>query len=311
MRGNLSQVFVRQLACSVLYVGLSIALPASWASELPKVHSIVFPRFEVSNETRFPPYVELLKAALDRTAAKYGPYQLRPSPLPMNQERSIRELQQGKVDVFWTAATDERERLLLPVRIPIEKGLLSYRVALIAKDHQPVIDQVRTLAGLRKLVIGQGIGWMDTDVYRYNGINVAVANYNSLFEMLSRGRVDLFPRGVGEVFDEYRVFSKSNPGLAIEKNLLIYYPWPYYFFFNRETGRQLAKRVEEGLRMMIRDGSYDRWFQRHYEAAIRRANLPGRRLIRLKNPLLPKNTPLDDPSLWFSPATTHFKEQAY
>jgi hypothetical protein len=29
--------------------------------------------------------------------------------------------------------------------------------------------------------------------------------------------------------------------------------------------------------------------------------LKHRRIIRLENPLLPKDTPLDDPSLWFDP----------
>ncbi|MBI3144741.1 MAG: transporter substrate-binding domain-containing protein [Pseudogulbenkiania sp.] len=271
------------------------------------VHYVIYPHFEEFNETRFPPYIELLRQALDRTTAKYGPYKLKPSKLPMNASRSIRELQSGTIDVLWTSTTEERERVLLPVRIPIEKGLLSYRVALISLDRQPAIDRVQTLADLRKLTIGQGIGWGDIDVYRYNGIKVTEANYSSLFVMVSSGRFDLFPRGVGEVFDEYDTYSGSNPELAIEKNLALYYPWPYYFFFNRKTGQHLAKRVEDGLRMMIRDGSFDAWFQKHYAAAIRRANLVRRRIIRLENPLLPKDTPLDDASLWFSPATTHAK----
>ncbi|MBI3146437.1 MAG: amino acid ABC transporter substrate-binding protein, partial [Pseudogulbenkiania sp.] len=190
------------------------------------------------------------------------------------------------------------------VRIPIEKGLLGYRVALISQDRQPAIDRVRTLADLRKLTIGQGIGWGDTDLYRYNGVKVFEANYNSLFSMVSSGRFDLFPRGVGEVFAEYDAYSGRHPKLAIEKNLVLYYPWPYYFFFNRKTGAPLANRVEEGLRMMIRDGSFDTWFQNHYGAAIRRANLAGRRIIRLENPSLPEATPLDDASLWYKPVVT-------
>ncbi|WP_147296921.1 hypothetical protein [Chromobacterium violaceum] len=57
------------------------------------------------------------------------------------------------------------------------------------------------------------------------------------------------------------------------------------------------------MRLMLKDGSYDRFFQQHYGASIRRADLDGRTLIRLDNPMLPKKTPLDDARLWYQPAS--------
>lgn len=307
MGRNLLLALVRLVVRFVLCASCSALLLASQAHATQLVRNAIYPRSERFNETRFPPFIELLHQVFDHTNAKYGPYKLKPSQQPMNELRAIHELQSGTIDVLWTSTSEDRERMLLPVRIPIEKGLLSYRVALISQDRQPMIDHVETLDDLRELTIGQGIGWGDIAVYHYNGIDVAEANYSSLFEMVASGRFDLFPRGVGEIFDEYDTYAVSNPGLAIEKNLLLYYPWPYYFFFNRKNGQHLAKRVEEGLRMMIRDGSFDSWFQKNYAAAISRANLARRRIIRLKNPLLPKRTPLGDATLWFTPSTTHAK----
>jgi len=44
--------------------------------------------------------------------------------------------------------------------------------------------------------------------------------------MVAESRFDLFPRGINEVFNEYAARHGAIPNLAIEKHLLIYYPWP-------------------------------------------------------------------------------------
>ena len=119
--------------------------------------------------------------------------------------------------------------------------------------------------------------------------------------MVSLGRFDLFPRGIGEIYTEYAHFAPADPKLAIEKGLLIYYPWPYYFFFNKKD-EALRKRVETGIRRMMKDGSFDANFKKYNGKAIEAANLKGRRVIRIANDLLPKETPLNDPALWFDPA---------
>ncbi|WP_230623758.1 substrate-binding periplasmic protein [Chromobacterium violaceum] len=275
-------------------------MAAAWAGEPILIR---YPAFSPESEARFQPYLDLLREALERTSPKYGPAELQPSPQSMTETRYLQELLLGNLDVAWSSTSEERERLMRPVRIPLDKGLLGYRVALIPAARQSDIAGVRDLAGLRRLRVGQGLGWGDVRLYRHNGIQVTEAGYELLFAMLDKGRFDLFPRGIGEVFSELDNRSAAFPGLAVDKSLLIYYPWPYYFFFNRERGAELAKRVEEGLRLMLKDGSYDRFFQQHYGASIRRADLDGRTLIRLDNPMLPKKTPLDDARLWYQPAS--------
>jgi ABC-type amino acid transport substrate-binding protein len=124
--------------------------------------------------------------------------------------------------------------------------------------------------------------------------------YGQLFKMLSAKRFDIFPRGAGEIQYEFDRNAADNPDLAIEKNLLIYYPFPYYFFFNR-ADTALKKRIETGLRIMIKDGSFDQIFNKYYREVIERLNLKNRRVIRLNNPLLPKDTPVDEAGMWYQP----------
>ncbi len=262
---------------------------------------VTYPASESANDPRFNDLIEILQTALDKTVPEYGPYQLKSSPLEMNEARYLRELLHGQsINVIWSSTSHEKERDLLPIRIPLRKGLLGFRVALIGSAQQGKIDKVQTLDDLRKLTIGQGTGWGDVRLYQDNGIDVITTRYENLFRMVAQSRFDLFPRGIGEVFNEFDVYGKQAPGLVIEQNLLLYYPWPYYFFFNKRDVA-LQKRVEHGLRKMMADGSFDAIFRKHNDQAIRQARLKERRLIRLENRFLPKETPLNDAALWFDP----------
>jgi hypothetical protein len=262
---------------------------------------VIYPAYQTATDTRFNDLVEILDTALKLTEPESGPYELGPSRDIMNESRYLHELKKGgSVNVVWSSTSVEKETEYLPLRIPLRKGILGYRIALIAKGKQNLIDRVKTVEDLKQLQIGQGIGWGDVRLYESNGLAVQTSQYDSLFKMVVAGRFDLFPRGITEVFSEYDLHSGSLPDLAIEQNLLIYYPWPYYFFFNtRDT--QLKQRLQAGIHKMMKDGSFDAIFKRYNGSAIERADVKRRRVIRLNNPLLPKATPLNDPTLWFDP----------
>ena len=86
----------------------------------------------------------------------------------------------------------------------------------------------------------------------------------------------------------------------VEQGLLLYYPTAEYFFVSRQN-TALAARLEKGLRLAIEDGSFDKLFREHpiNANAFGKANLLRRRIIRLDNPLLPKDTPFADKQLWW------------
>lgn len=287
---------MRLLALSVLFSILTSTVATGQSK-------VVYPAFESETDSRYNDLLEILKTALDKTVAEYGPYTLQPSRSGMNEARSFAELSNpaGMVTIAWGGTSVQREQEYRVVRIPLRKGILGYRVALIATQRQADMDRIRNPGDLRKVRIGQGIGWGDVAIYEANGIRVDTAGYESLFTMVAANRIDLFPRGINEVFNEYAARRRAIPNLAVEKNLLIYYPWPYYFFFNK-TSAALAKRVEAGIRKMRKDGSFDAIFMKYNRSSIIKANLKNRRIIRIQNPTLPKETPLADASLWFDPA---------
>jgi hypothetical protein len=81
---------------------------------------------------------------------------------------------------------------------------------------------------------------------------------------------------------------------------------PMYFWFCKTAeGRKLAERAEEGMRIMIADGTYDRIFSQYQDGKIRQLDLTHRRFLKIANPLLGPETPLQDSKLWFDPETYH------
>ncbi len=281
--------------------GLCASLMCLWSTQAWCGDEVVYPAFESRTDTRYLDVLELLHLALEKTRPDYGSFSLRPSTMRMNEARALEALRTGvMVNVAFSSTSAEKERTYLPVRIPLRKGLLGYRLLLIHEDSQEKLAAVRSVADLRGLRVGQGLGWGDVAIYAANGIPVNTGNYDALFSMLDLGRFDIFPRGVGEIFREHDRVALSHRHLRVEPTLVLHYPWPYYFFVAPGAPR-LAARLEAGLWRMVRDGSLDAIFFKYNAEMIRRARLHERRLIRLDNPFLPRETPLHDARLWFDP----------
>jgi hypothetical protein len=122
--------------------------------------------------------------------------------------------------------------------------------------------------------------------------------------MLVHKRFDIFLRAATEVLDEYDQRKERLPGLCIEDNIIFYYPLPMYFWFPKTAeGRRLAARAEEGMRMMIEDGTYDRIFDKYQRHKIMRLRLKERTIFRIPNPFVGPETPFNDKRLWFDPQT--------
>ncbi len=262
---------------------------------------VIYPKPQSEKDIRTNDLIALLKHSLEITKETHGPYRLQTSDSVMTESRQLAALRQGQgINIVWSSTSKALEKKLLPIRIPLRKGLLGYRISLIDKANQESIDKIKTLADLKSISIGQGRGWGDVDIYKTNDIEVQQAPYNSLFKMVANNRFDLFPRGINEIFDEHNAQAKVTPNLAIEKNLMIVYAWPYYFFTNPKD-KAIADRIEYGLRKMIADGSFNKIFLRYHGNSIKQANVHQRRIIRINNNLLPTTVPLDDKSLWFDP----------
>ncbi len=261
---------------------------------------------ESNLDKRYPYHWTILKTALEKTIPKYGPYTLQPSE-PMTERRQRFELENatGKLTVMYLGTIPEMERELIPIRIPVDKNLGGYCVFLIRKENQKRFDAVNSLEDLRQFKYGLGQGWIDVDILSSNRFQVVTAScYDCIFEMMDNKRSDAALRAAVEVIDEYEARRTTMPDICIETNLVLYYPMPMYFWFPKtDEGRRLAARAEEGMRMMLADGTYDKIFAEFQDAKIQRLKLKERKIFRINNPFLGPETPFQDKRLWFDPAT--------
>lgn len=200
------------------------------------------------------------------------------------QGYNVRAVQKGKLDVIWTMTDSKRETQLLPIRIPLYKGMLGHRICIIQKDKLNRFKDIRSIEDFerRRLTIGQGHDWPDTKVLKSNGLQVVTGHsYEGLFGMLKKGRFDCYARGINEPWSEIDKFGSGS--LDIDRHISLIYHSPVYFFVGKQHN-QLAKMIESGLNKSIDSGEFDQLFEKYNGKFLKLAELDKRQNIRLKNP---------------------------
>lgn len=288
--------FQRQIKNSIqigLLLLIAFSAPvysASWLITYPKSVS------DSDNSSDYP--LAVLSLALEQTGVNY---KLIPSEKYFAQGKSLSRLKDNReINVVWSMTDSQREKDLLPIRIPIYKGLIGWRLFLIREDMVERFTYIQKLEHLLKLSPIQGSDWPDTKVLQANGFDVAAnSNYNALFTMLSNAQGDFFPRSMLEIWDELESIKSTNK-LAIQSTLGVRYPAAMYFFVNNKN-RPLAHLIKTGLEKSIQNGSFDELFNSTYQAYIDKTKINSRKFYELKNTFLPPDTPLAKKELWFAP----------
>ncbi|MGL5668458.1 MAG: substrate-binding periplasmic protein [Shewanella sp.] len=237
----------------------------------------------------------LLKEALRRSGQSY---QVEQMSTQMNQKRKVEEALAGTVDVFWSMTSKELEETVLPVRIPLFKGLLGNRLLIIRKTDEARFANVKTLADFKQLKAGQNRYWPDASILEANGLPVVTSyQYTNLYPMLEGGRFDYLALGAQEIGDE--LASHPDPALKIDTHILLQYRSPAYFFVSPKRP-ELAAAILTGLEKMISDGSFDEMFNRELkiDKLYRDAQFEQRVIIRLDTPDLSPLTPIERQELW-------------
>ena len=213
----------------------------------------------------------------------------------INEARGEKMVISGKFDIQWMSTSSFREEQMIPIKMPIYKGILGLRLLLVKIRNKKHISQIRSLADLQKYTGGHGSHWGDLPVYKANKLPVHTnANYEPLFLQLANERFDYFHRGLNEIWKEKQRYDDL---LAVADNIMLFYPQPVYFFVSKSNPR-LADELETGLKLALKDGSYKKLFLEHHQNYIKKGNLKKRGLIQLVNPVLPINTPKIDTSWW-------------
>lgn len=299
---------MRRAAFQIFFILLVVSVrpPPCPAAEHEPMRYIYAPP-ESAYDRRLDFRLAVLRAALDRTRDRYGPYVLEPADVEpaMSLDRQANCVRDPASPLTFVvrSTNPQLERDLTPVRIPIDRGLTGYRIFLVRRDDLPRFAAAHTLDDLRRFTYGAGISWLDNDTLRANEFRVVTgSDYEGLFTMLANHRFDAFPRGISEVLPEFQDHRGRIPDLAIEPTLVLFYPLPMYFWFPKSpAGHRLAERVQNGMAEMIADGTYDRLFHASFDPVLARLDVAHRRIFRIDNPYITPAAILTNPEYWFDP----------
>lgn len=285
---------------SIVLMLMVLWLPSGAAASARMVVITDPPETTLDKRNDFPE--KLLYAILENTRNQFGSYEIRFSRLAMDRKRLLYELERGeRVNLSAKASQSEWEKRLIPIRIPIDKGIGGYRLFHIRAQDQSLFDQLKSIDELKRLRVGAQMGWSSVPIYQAHEFTMVTGNnYEGLFGMLSARRFDYMPRGLAEIFIEHELRKAQYPELAIEQHLLLYYPFPKYFFVS-PAKPELAERIRTGLLALIANGTFDRMFYEYHADMLKRAKLCERRLLTLGNPELGQETPYNTDSYWYDP----------
>ncbi len=278
---------------SLLLLALLICANARGAAEI----SVLGPQLGEAERQAY--FEHILLSALQQAKGDYADASVVHVPYTdAARGGMIRLIQRGVIDVYWTATSRERERKMLPVRLPLMQGLLGYRVSIVHRDSIETLKRPGT--DLKALTACQVRFWPDTDILLSNEFNVASVNdFHKNFELTHKKRCDFFPRAIFEGKTDLAMARATYPELALFDDVMLYYPYPLYFFTAREN-RQLNTEIAKGLELMISSGELRQLLEKNTmtKHLFPLTQWQSKRIIQLNNPLLPEATPLDDERLW-------------
>jgi hypothetical protein len=226
----------------------------------------------------------LLALALSLSSDRYGPYRLEQQRRESVIRRQLLELEPGgPLSVAVAMPTPEWLAQALPVRVPIMKGLSSFRFFLGTRSNQPLYDKVGRLSDLKRLSIGQGPGWSTARILEDNGFRITYGGaYPTLIPMLHAGRFQLLMRSVFEVGPELRAHQPAHPDLRIVEDFAVFTYMPMYFFVARDQPR-LAERIEYGLRQAHASGKLDLLFNQYFGDSLQLLKNKRLKLFHIPN----------------------------
>ncbi|MGE6436151.1 hypothetical protein [Shewanella baltica] len=271
------RVFLRFL----LLMGLTSA-PITYAND-----QFIINHSESNLDHRYQYTYDLLQLVIDATNADFGQASLEVSDVIMSRNRILRELQDGQtINVIAEASSLEWNTKLIPIKIPIRKGIQGFRVFIIQKENAESLAQITSIMQLTSLKTGSGSQWSTKVAMQQAGFDVVESiQYDSLFNMLSKGRFVTFGRGVNEAYQELEQFNLQYPNLVIDEKILLHIPLATYFYVSPNKPH-LAQRIEVGLRRIINNGEFERLFYKRHCDFLIKSKMNQRLIFKIDNPLI-------------------------
>lgn len=243
------------LSALLLSVWCCLFLPVAAAAGQPA-------RFVVQNEPHLQHALALTRAAL-AAAGMEADYVDAPKG---NERRNLFMISQGFTHMDMMPATPARLRMvaegqLRMIPVPLDRGLLGYRINILLSSKRDMLANVRTTADLARFTIGQNEGWMDVDIYRAAGIptrEVKQWGNGEFAAQMEAGFLDLFPLGLEETLSYFMPhFEQHAPQLTTDPYILVRYPWFRFVWVSPKADADaLYEALQRGFDRIVENGNF-------------------------------------------------------
>lgn len=210
-----------------------------------------------------------------------------------NERRNLQLISSGHVHIDMMPATPDRLALvqqgrLRMIPIPLDRGLLGYRVNLLLEKHKNMLARVRTAEDMKRFNLGQNVGWMDVAIYRAAGIPTKEIKEwaNGEFALhMEAGLLDLFPLGLEETLTHFLPhFRKYYPQLTVDPHIIVRYPWYRFVWVSpKAEADAVYKALRKGFEIIASNGEFLEIWSRYRKVPSPEV-LKGRIFIDINNP---------------------------
>lgn len=97
----------------------------------------------------------------------------------MNKQRAILTLRSNSLENFIIKLSTSKKMVeeFSYIHFPVDRGIVGYRIAFLSPAMEQKIQTLDSVDSLKKYMIVQGRGWLDTEILRYNGFRVKTISY--------------------------------------------------------------------------------------------------------------------------------------
>lgn len=233
---------------------------------------------------------EMVKAAF---AAASVPVSFEMAPLA-NEKRQLLLLEEGKTHIDLMPVTPERLRSVREgksrmIPIPLDRGMLGYRLCLVLRNRQDLLANVKTAGDLKDFVFGQGEGWMDVGIYNNAGIGTKwVRDWRNaeFVTQMEAGYIDIFPLGAEESLAILLPhFQKYTPEIVADPYIVLSYPWYRFVWLSvrADNADEINAALTRGFGEIAKNGTFEELWRKHHRG-LPDSFFSGRRIIKLTNP---------------------------
>lgn len=221
-----------------------VAINNAWARQ-----TVTYPIY-FGDVERVQMHIDVLKLAL---AHSDNEYEVKPHDTAnISPSRAEKMVSSGQLDVMWSASDSLRESRVKIVPVPLDYGLLGFRLLMILDESQPAFSEVDRLSDLQKFQPLQVNEWVDTYILLNAGFDVHLGHYENLPKMLAAKRGDFIPRSIREIrFDMDRWATDGN--FVVDQRSLLIYRQGDFFFVNKQN-HKLHQDLKVGLERIYDNG---------------------------------------------------------